>query len=178
MRKIITTLFFFTALQLHTVAANAQVCWMSGTNITGEGTGIHASEIPVLALQDIMVDTIITSGGSGGGQSNRWGLEDLKFKIPFNKSSVAFLNAFRTGLNIASITVKFWYQKPDASFAAWTTIALQNVRFTSYKILAPECSGSNCNIPFLEIALNWRIMTVSDDFGNISVLDKQILGIQ
>jgi type VI protein secretion system component Hcp len=165
---LILTLLFHTAV-------SAQVCWISGPPfIVGEGSGVHANESPVLAIQDIMFDSI----APGNFGTAKFFIEDLKLKVQFNKSSVGFFNAFRSGQRYISFFVKFWYQKPDATFAVWTNIELQDAIVTGYKILAPECNnGPSCNIPLLELSLNWRKMIISDAFGNTSILDKQQLGL-
>lgn len=169
MKKKILTLFIATAIFN---SSFAQVCWISGPPfIIGEGTGVHAAESPVIALQDLMSDSIINF-------SARYLIEDIKFKTQFNKSSTGFFTGFRTGQNFINFSIKFWYTRPDASEHVLVTLLLENVKVTGYKILAPECNNSlSCNVPLLEIALNWRKMTLTDDFGNTSVLDKQLIGL-
>lgn len=150
----------------------SQVCWISGPSfIVGEGTGVHAAESPVIALQDLMSDSLINI-------SARYLIEDLKFKTQFNKSSTGFFTGFRTGQNFINFSIKFWYTRPDASEHVLVTLLLENVKVTGYKILAPECNNNpSCNVPLLEIALNWEKMTLSDDFGNSSTLDKRQIGL-
>lgn len=169
MKKRILILFFTVAIFN---SSFAQVCWISGPSfIVGEGTGVHAGESPVIALQDIMVDTFINS-------SAKYFLEDLKFKTQFNKSSVGFFTGFRTGQHFTNFSIKFWYTRPDASEHVLVTLLVEDVIVTGYKILAPECNNNpSCNIPLLEISLNWRKMTLTDDFGNMSTLDKQQIGL-
>ena len=168
MKKRILILFFTVAFFN---SSFAQVCWISGPPIIGEGTGVHADESPILALQDIMVDTFISS-------SAKYFLEDLKFKIQFNKSSVGFFTKFRTGQHYTNCTIKFWYQRPDATEHVLVTLFLQDVAISGFKILAPECNNNpSCNVPLLEISLNWRKMTLTDDFGNSSTLDKAQIGL-
>ncbi|MFT3980104.1 MAG: type VI secretion system tube protein Hcp [Ferruginibacter sp.] len=174
-KKILPVLLLPAACFLFLQKMNAQVCWVSGASfIVGEGPGVHSSESPVLAIEDFMSST---SPSSGTGTAS-FTIGDLKFKAQFNKSSIGFLNAFKSGQNIASISFKFWYQRSDASNAVWTNLTLENAMVNGYKILGPECNNtSGCNIPLLEISISWRKMTVIDDFGNTVLIDKQQLGL-
>jgi type VI secretion system Hcp family effector len=158
--------FLMFSLIAYTVQAqNTGGIWLSGSGITGEGTGIHTGETQVLSIEDSIVNTIQTSGGAGIG---RIVFSPFRFKKSLNGNSVFLFASAGKGTILPGLVFKFYERKQNGSFVPSLTITLSNVIVTKYKIASPE--GNNGSPTSEEISLVFDKIQFTDNAGNTAVV--------
>ncbi|HEY4208178.1 MAG TPA: type VI secretion system tube protein Hcp [Puia sp.] len=134
--------------------------WLSGQSITADGTGIHAGETLVLAMEDSIMNTFsqATGGGAGAGKIV---FGDLKFRRQLNANSLPFVSAVSKGSSLGSM--KFSYYEKNAVVLS---ITVTDVIITKYKVFSSDCTGNNCAGIYEEISLSYKHMQYADGAGH------------
>jgi type VI secretion system Hcp family effector len=146
-------------------AQNTGGIWLSGSGITGEGTGMHTGEMQVLSIEDSIVNTIQTAGGAGIGKII---FSPFRFKKSLNGNSVFLFASAGKGTILPSLVFKFYERKQNGSFVPSLTITLSNVIVTKYKIASPD--GNNASPTTEEISLVFDKIQFTDNAGNAAAV--------
>jgi type VI secretion system Hcp family effector len=156
----------FCAVISYTVQAqNIGGFWLSGTGITGEGTGIHNGEMQVLSIEDSIEHIISTTGAAAG----KLVLGNFKFKKSLNANSVFFFALAGKGTVLPNLVFKFYEGKLIGLFLPVLTITLSNVIVTRYRISSPDNSSGSPQA-MEEISLFYDKIQLTDNAGNSSVV--------
>ena len=133
--------------------------WISGSGITGEGTGIHNGESLILAIEDSIVNTYSAAvGGAGAGKIT---VGDLRFRRQVNANSLPFVSAAGKGSFLSSVRINY-YQKETMVLS----MVLTDVFISKYRIFSSDCSGNNCTGLYEEISLSFKHMQYADNVGH------------
>jgi type VI secretion system Hcp family effector len=157
--------FIFLTFGITVSAANAQNVggiWLSGAGIVSEGTGIHAGETPILAMQDSIADLVSTSGVTIG----KVVFGDFKFKKIVNQNSSFFFASIGKGSFVPSLSFKFYDKKPNGGFGVTLTIILSDIIVNRYGISSPNPDNKNTSAAVEEISLFYSRIKYIDSAGN------------
>jgi type VI secretion system Hcp family effector len=157
--------FLFSLIGYGAQAQNIGGIWLSGSGITGEGTGIHTGETQVLSIEDSIVNTIQSAGGAGIGKIV---FSPFRFKKSLNGNSVFLFASAGKGNILPNLVFKFYERKQTGSFVPSLTISLSNVIVTKYKIVSPY--GNNASPTSEEISLVFDKIQFTDNAGNTAVV--------
>jgi type VI secretion system Hcp family effector len=146
-------------------AQNVGGIWLSGSGITGEGTGIHNGETQVLSIEDSIVNTIQSAGGAGIGKIV---FSPFRFKKSLNGNSVFLFTSAGKGNILPGLVFKFYERKQTGFFVPSLTITFSNVIVTKYKIVSPD--GNNASPTSEEISLVFDKIQFTDNAGNTAVV--------